>query len=87
MDQISFNKFLSLSISLSLPFFNSSSDLKLSLFDNKVKLYLLKWQALVVHGGEREREFALVCGGARQESSGSANGGVLGVELRPGVLQ
>uniref|UniRef100_A0A2N9G0L2 Uncharacterized protein n=1 Tax=Fagus sylvatica TaxID=28930 RepID=A0A2N9G0L2_FAGSY len=33
---------------------------------------------------EREREFALVCGGARQESSGSANGGVLGVELRSG---
>jgi hypothetical protein len=77
---------LSLSLSLSL-FFNSSSDLKLPLFDNKVKLSLLKWQALVVNGGEREREFALVCGGARQESFGSANGGVLSVELGSVVLQ
>ena len=81
------NLFSQITLSLSLSLFNSSSNLKLSLFDNKVKLYLLKWQALVVHGGEREREFALVCGGAWQESSGSANDGVLGVELRSGVLR
>jgi hypothetical protein len=57
------NLFSQIPLSLSLSLFNSSSDLKLSLFDNKVKLYLLKWQALVVHG-ERERESSLLCVGA-----------------------
>ena len=67
MDQISFNKFLSLSISLSLPFFNSSSDLKLPLFDNKVKLSLKMASFGCSWRRERERVRSHVWGRTARE--------------------